>query len=237
MPEDNTQLDQQETTPPEGTKPEQKEENQTPPEEAGKEPPKEKEEDKKQDEKEDEEKQKDDKEIKDVLTQNGLDYAALEEEYIANGSFTQETLDKLHKAGFSDEFIEAFVEGKKAIAEKELNELAEVIGGRETYDNVIQWAATNLTDDVKYSINAVRDKNILKLILPTLKNDMEKKEGKAPTFQMQGKTAAIPENIFESKQQMMEAIRDKRYIQDPAYAAKVTAKIRASREAGIDLGI
>lgn len=236
MAEDNEQVNTQDTTPPVDDKPENIEENQEPPKSDDKkdEPPKENKED------EEEEKQntpKDDKEVKDVLTQNGLDYAALESEYMANNGFTEETLNKLHKAGFSDEFIEAFVEGKKAIAERELNELAEVIGGREVYDNVIQFAASNLTPEVIQSINDVRDKNILKLILPTLKEQMEAKEGKPPSQPIQGKGQAIPENIFESKHQMMEAIRDKRYLQDPAYAAKVTAKIRASREAGIDLGI
>lgn len=239
MSEENTQQqDVQETTPPENNEIEPTEET-TPPSETDKSTEEEEEEEKPEDkeDKEDKEPPKGEDGVKDILAQNNLDYSALEQEYIDNNGFTEETLEKLHKAGFSDEFINDFVEGKKAIAEKELNELADVIGGRETYDKVIQWSANNLTPDVIMSINAVRDKNIIKLLLPTLKERMEIKEGKAPQTIIQGKGAAVPETIFESKQQMMEAIRDKRYLQDPAYAAKVTAKIRASREAGIDLGI
>lgn len=180
---------------------------------------------------------KEEEEIKDVLSQNGFDYKALEEEYIANGGLTEETTAKLNKLGFTNEFIQDFVKGKEAIFEQEKNELAEVIGGRAVYDEVINWAAKNFTPDEIQSINAIRDKNIIRMLLPTLKARMEAAEGKDPQTIMQGSNKPLAGDIFESKEQMYEAIRNEKYLKDPAYAAKVTAKIRASREAGIDLGI
>ena len=64
---------------------------------------------------------------------------------------------------------------------------------------------------------------------------MDEKEGVLPKY-VTG-TAHTEADIFESQAQMFEAIRDKRYNTDPAYREKVTAKIRASRKAGINLGI
>lgn len=181
--------------------------------------------------------EKDENEIKDTLNQNGLDYQALEEEYFANGGLTEETRTKLNKMGFTNDFIDDFIKGKEALAELEKNELAEVVGGRENFDNVIQWASKNLSAEEINSINGVRDKNVLKFLLPSLKAAMDKKEGKLPQTIMQGNNATAAQDIFESREQMYAAIRDERYGKDPAYVAKVTQKIRASREAGIDLGI
>ena len=176
--------------------------------------------------------------IEDKLTESGFDYKALEQEYIDNnGELLQETREKLNKQGFSNEFIDDFINGKKALYEQEINELAEVIGGRKVYDEVINFASQNLEPEVINSINQIRDKNILKLLLPVLKTKMEEKEGTPPELTLQGNGGSQNIELFESQQQMFEAIRDPRYKTDPAYQAKVTKRIRASREAGIDLGI
>lgn len=181
--------------------------------------------------------QKEDK-IEDKLTESGFDYKALEKEYLDNnGELLKETREKLNKQGFSNEFIDDFINGKKALYEQEINELAEVIGGRQIYDEVIRFASENLEPEVINSINQIRDKNVLKLLLPVLKSQMEEKEGTPPEITLQGNGGSQNIELFESQQQMFEAIRDPRYKNDPAYQAKVTKRIRASREAGIDLGI
>ena len=66
---------------------------------------------------------------------------------------------------------------------------------------------------------------------------MEEKEGSLPSITLQGKGGSQNLELFESQEQMFAAIRDPRYKKDPAYQATVTKRIRASREAGINLGI
>lgn len=177
-------------------------------------------------------------EIQDTLQKSGFDYAALEQEYRENGDLTEETREKLNKIGFTNEFINDFINGRKALYEQEVNELASTIGGREEYDKVIDWAGKNLPAEIVQSINEIRDKNILKeFILPKLKESMDDAEGVPPQITIKGNGGKSGVDIFESQEQMFAAIRDPRYKSDPAYAAKVTAKVRASREAGIDLGI
>ena len=62
-------------------------------------------------------------------------------------------------------------------------------------------------------------------------------EGKLPETVLQGTGKASVGDVFESREQMYAAVRDARYMKDEAYQEAVTRKIRASREAGIDLGI
>lgn len=177
--------------------------------------------------------------VEKTLESQGFNYEELQKEYLENGDITQETREKLHKIGMSEDFINDFIEGKKAqnaqkVAQEQA-ELADFIGGKDTFDSVIKWAASNLSQEEIASINSIRDMTAAKLILQGLKSRMNDNEGTIPQF-VNGSGQSFTEDIFESKEQVMEAIRDKRYKTDPAYVKKVTAKIQASRKAGVDLG-
>lgn len=175
-------------------------------------------------------------EVSEALAKKDIDYNALSEEYMANGKLSDETLEMLEKAGIPKEMTANYIKGYEAIVEKERNELAEVVGGKEQFDELINWCANNLKKEEIVSLNAIRDKFQLQLTLIGLKVRMEEKEGKTPEYQKGtgDKTVMVG---FRSKAEMYEAIRDPKYKVDEAYRADVTKKIAASREAGIDLGI
>ncbi len=172
-----------------------------------------------------------------VLKDKGFDYVELQKEYNEKGEITKETREKLAKVGITDEILDNYIEGQKARVERELDELSECIGGRKVMNEVIQWAANNISDEEKASINNITDANVMRIVLKDLKNRMEEKEGKVPENQITGEGGKPPVELFESQAQMFEAIKDPRYKKDEAYRAKVMKKIQASREAGIDLGI
>lgn len=177
--------------------------------------------------------------VEETLKEKGFNYEELQEEYIKNGDLTKETRDKLAEIGINEDFINDFIAGKKAIYEKQVAEeqaeLIKSVGGKETFDNVIKWAAENLTKEDIESLNNVKNMAAQKWILQGFKSSMEAKEGIIPQFVQGGGTPQV--EIFESKAQMIEAIKDKRYTTDLAYQDKVTKKIQASRKAGINLGI
>lgn len=179
-------------------------------------------------------------EIKETLKEKGINYQELLEEYADKGDLSEETLQKLDTLGFTKEFVNDFINGKKALIEqqvkREQEELASYVGGQETFDNIIKWAADNISNEEKLVINSIKDITTQKLILEGLKARMEQNEGVLPTY-IQGSGQEIKSDIFESQAQMFEAIRDKRYKTDPAYQEAVTKRIEASRKAGIDLGI
>jgi len=173
---------------------------------------------------------------KEILQDKGFDYAKLQEEFNQKGEISAETRENLAKSGITDEIIDNYIEGQKAKAEKEIDEISSDIGGKDGFKTVIEWAGKNLEQAEINSINAVRDKNVMKIILKDLKNRMDEKEGVTPEYTKGdgGKTAAV---VFESKAQMIEAIKDPKYKKDEAYRLQVMKKVAASREAGIDLGI
>lgn len=120
------------------------------------------------------------------MKDKGLDYNELLQEYADKGDLTSETREKLAQVGFNEEFVNDFIEGKKALVAqqiaKEQSELAEYVGGKENFDNIIKWAAENISQEEKEQISTVRNMTAQKLILDGLKARMETKEGKLPTF-------------------------------------------------------
>lgn len=172
-----------------------------------------------------------------VLNSKGFDFKTLTEEYKNNnGDLKPETKEALAKVGITEEVFQNYIAGQRALAEKELDTLSECIGGREELDTVIQWAGKNLKKKEIQSINAIKDTSILKIILKDLKGRMESKEGKTPEYTT-GTGVKTTEKVFESKAQMIEAIKDPRYTKDEAYRAEVTKKIAASRAAGKNIGV
>ena len=171
-----------------------------------------------------------------ILETKGFDYAALSKEYNETGKISKETRAKLAEVGITDEVIDNFISGQEAKAEVERNQMAECIGGRQVFDEVLKWAAVNIPADEIASINQVRDKNIIKIILKDLKARMEDKEGITPDY-TKGDGSKPAVEVYRSQAEMFEAISNPKYQKDEAYREDVKKKIAASREAGIDLGI
>lgn len=166
-----------------------------------------------------------------VLKDKGFDYSKLQDEYNQTGAISEETRAKLAEGGISGELIDNFIEGRKAVVEKELDEMSTVVGGREQMQTIIDWAGKNLTPAEAESINAIRDKNVIKIILKDLKSRMEEAEGIVPEY-VKGGGNHVSESLYESMAQMEEAIRDPRYHKDEAYRNKVKKIIDASVGAG-----
>lgn len=171
-----------------------------------------------------------------VLQTKGFDYAELQKEFIETGKISESTRKQLVEVGITGELVDNFIEGQMAKAEQEKNEIAECIGGRENFDNVIKWASENLSETEIKSINGITDKSIIQIILKDLKNRMDEKEGITPNY-TQGEGGKPAKDIFRSQAEMFEAISNPKYRVDEAYRADVQRKVTASREAGIDLGI
>lgn len=171
-----------------------------------------------------------------ILETKGFDYVALSKEYNETGKLSAETRANLAKVGITDEIIDNFIAGQEAKVEVERNEMAECIGGREVFNDVLKWASENCSADEIASINAVRDKHIIKMILKDLKARMEDKEGITPDY-TKGDGSKPAVDVYRSQAEMFEAISNPKYQKDEAYRLDVQKKIAASREAGIDLGI
>lgn len=174
--------------------------------------------------------------VSDALNKKGIDYDVLAEEYMTNGSISEKSMKELAALGIPEEMVKNYIAGYEARVELERNELAQCVGGKEAFDEIINWAAHNLKKEEIISLNSIRDRFQLEATLIGLKVRMEDKDGKNPTYQ-KGTGDGVTVTGYRSQAEMFEAIKNPKYKNDPAYREDVTKKIAASREAGIDLGI
>ena len=180
--------------------------------------------------------QQDETEVADALKGVGFDYESLCQEYATTGGIGEKTRAELAKVGITNTIIDNYIVGMKAKAEQDYNEVAEVVGGREKFNEIIDWAAHNCDADELAYINSVTNKYGVKSILRDLKDRMEEKEGKNPEYQ-KGSGDKPSVEMFNSQAEMFEAIKDPKYKKDEYYRSLIQKKIAASREAGVDLGI
>lgn len=180
--------------------------------------------------------QKDESEVADELKNRGFNYEALCQEYATTGGISEKTRAELAKVGITQPIVDNYIAGMEAKREQDYNEVAEVVGGREKFDEIIQWAAHNCdVAEINY-INSLTNKYAIKSYLRDLKGRMETQEGKTPNYQKGDGDKGFTE-MFNSQAEMFEAINDPKYKKDEYYRSKVQKKIAASREAGVDLGI
>lgn len=167
---------------------------------------------------------------KDALQSKGLDFAEFSQEFNSNGALSQESYDKLAAAGFDKNLVDAYVAGQQALASQYDTAVVSEVGGTEKYSEIVTWAKANLSDQEINAYNAaVSSGNVAqaKLAVAGLNARFSKAVGSEPTLQ-QGRKVSASEDVFESRAQMVEAMKDKRYRTDPAYRAKVESKLSRS---------
>lgn len=179
--------------------------------------------------------------VQNIAKETGLDWDKLETEFYDNGGhINAATKKELISKGIPEEFINQACAGLKAQADKELDMIAEVCGGRDEYNATMEWAALNLTEDEKDSIQRdLRNKPTIttgKALISYLHNKRLAAEGITPNY-LSGNASNISGDYFESQAQVTAAMSDPRYKSgtrefDPAYVKQVADKLARSRKAG-----
>jgi len=163
------------------------------------------------------------------------------EEYYANGNkLSDETMAKFSSMSTQD-LIKAYMEVQSTqppqqpaqeveITEAQINQIKNSAGGEQEYANIINWAKSNLP---KESINAfdqvvnTGSVQAIQLAVAGLKseyNNANGVEGKMVT----GKAAPNNGDVFRSQAELVRAMNDPRYDNDPAYRQDVIEKLDRS---------
>jgi len=183
-------------------------------------------------------------EEKPQLSDNASLITSASDEYYANGNkLSDETMAKFSSLSTQD-LIKAYMEVQATqpeqaappaeITQDQINQIKNSAGGEQQYANIINWAKSNLPQE---SINAFDEVvntgsiQAIKLAVAGLKteyNNANGVEGKMVT----GKQAPNNGDVFRSQQELVRAMSDPRYDNDPAYRQDITvaAKCQPKRK-------
>ena len=159
----------------------------------------------------------------------GIDMQALNNEFAEKGQLSDESYEKLAKAGFDKTTVDAFIEGQQAISRERVAAAHEVAGGPEAYSNMTEWAKTGLNRAELDAYNTAVGGSHEEMLQAVngLKARYESEFGRPPRL-LGGNGSGNTPGGYESQQQMVDDMRDPRYARDPAFRAKVTRRIALS---------
>ena len=160
-------------------------------------------------------------------------------EYYANdGELSEETINKFSEMS-SQDLVNAYMEIQRNnpqaqqsydMSDAEVNSVKNAAGGEANYDRVVQWAADNLPDSQVNAFDSVVDTGNAAAIgiafqgLQSAYNEMNGYEGRM----LQGKAPNSSGEVFRSQAELVAAMGDPRYENDPAYRADVVSKLEQS---------
>ena len=153
--------------------------------------------------------------------------------------YTQETLDELGKMSV-DEIAQMHLEYRDSVTkeqpqnrdftEADIQQLKGIVGGEQNYTNMIQWAQGSLNEQEIKMFDAVMQRGdplaafFAVRSLAYAYNDAVGYDGKM----VQGKAPRQSNDQFRSQQEVVRAMADPRYEEDPAYRMDVMEKLERS---------
>lgn len=162
-------------------------------------------------------------------------------EFSEKGELTPETIAKFSSMS-SQELVEAYmqVQGQLPQASQEaevadistavVNEVKNAAGGETAYNNMVQWAGENLpTTSIEAFDSIINSGSVeaIKLAVSGLKAQYENSNGYEGTM-LTGKAPTNTKDVYRSQAELVAAMSDRRYDNDPAYRQDVIAKLERS---------
>ena len=166
-----------------------------------------------------------------ALADKGLDLQDFSTEFAQKGELSAESYEKLSKAGYTRQIVDQYIEGQRAVAARFETDIMSEVGGAEKYSEITTWAKANLTPTEIAAYNtAVSSGNAdqAKLAALGLGAKFEKANGSDPQRLLGGQSSGSTGDVFESMAQVTAAMKDPLYKNDPAFRAKIQAKLSRS---------
>ena len=163
------------------------------------------------------------------------------EEFAESGKLTPETLAAFNSMS-SQDLVEAYMKVQASLPDEAaeaasidltnaaVNEVKNYAGGEKVYQDVVNWAGENLNQgaiDAFDSIVGTGNVDAIKLAVNGLKAQYETANGYEGRM-VTGKAPTATKDAFRSQAELVKAMSDKRYDNDPAYRQDVIEKLERS---------
>ena len=161
------------------------------------------------------------------------------DEFSEKGELTADTIEKFSSMS-SKELVEAYLEVQDSlpqvqsqaaeIADAQVNDIKNFAGGEKAYSDLVNWAGENLGQadiDAFDQIVGTGSVEAIKLAVSGLKSQYDNANGYEGQMYT-GKAPKTNQDVFRSQAELVAAMNDRRYDQDPAYRQDVIAKLERS---------
>ena len=157
------------------------------------------------------------------------------EEFNQNGDISDESIKAIASMGIPEQIVRAYVDGQKSLVEANVNNILNLAGGKDKYEQLIGWAGETLPDDEIDAFNSIIDSGNMpniKMALQGIQARYQQANGRAGNL-IQGEVSGPSGGAFRSISEIVEAMKDPRYAKDPAYRRDVEQRVALSNALGV----
>ena len=159
-------------------------------------------------------------------------------EYAEKGEVSQETLAKFSEMSSAD-LVKSYIEMQANLPQQqapvelsdgEVNSIKNSVGGEKGYSDLVNWATTNVDKPRLEAFNNLLnsgDVAAVQLAVDGMKAQYDNVNGYEGRM-LSGKQPSSSGDIFRSQAELVAAMGDPRYNNDPAYRQDVIAKLERS---------
>ena len=172
------------------------------------------------------------------LDEAGVDYQGMNTKWQETGKLEDDDYKALEGAGFSKDMVEAYLDGVQYRAEqdsqlaaKEVVAIKNEFGGEQVYTEMIQWAAANLDKgevDAFNSMLKTSNPHQIRIAVAGIQAAYMNNAAREPKL-VGGRASRAAATKFESTAQVVAAMNDPKYKEDPAYRKQVEEKLSRSK--------
>jgi hypothetical protein len=169
-------------------------------------------------------------EAKQQLLEQGLNYDKYAKEFNDTSGLSPESYAELKGKGLTTEVVDSWIQGQQALADKMTEVVHASVGGPSEYENLLEWAKTSLSKPDQDSFNRAIESdnpNDGLFAVKSLNAQFKMESGSSPNL-IQGTTGGTGSGSYSSLAQMSEAMRDPKYLSDPAFREDVSRKLESS---------
>ena len=182
---------------------------------------------------------KEEEEVKEDSPAVALINEASAEYYANDNKLSPETIEKFSSMS-SQDLVNAYLElqqGQPAatqqqaeLSQGDINSIQNSVGGEAEYKNLVTWASENLDQNSITAFDNIVEsgnKDAISLALNGLKSQYDNANGYEGRM-LTGKAAKTSGDVFRSQAELLRAMNDPRYDEDPAYRLDVIEKLDRS---------
>jgi len=161
------------------------------------------------------------------------------DEYAEKGELSEETLAKFSSMS-SQDLVKAYLEAQanapadnitvEDLSDSSINEVKNFAGGEKAYSDIVNWAGQNLDKKSIEAFDSIVNTgsvDAIKLAVSGLKSQYDNANGYEGKM-LTGKAPVQQKDVYRSQQELVAAMSDRRYDNDPAYRQDVIAKLERS---------
>ena len=151
-------------------------------------------------------------------------------EYQEQGSLSEQSYEELNKMGLDKSLVDNYISGQEAIANTEVQQVHNVVGGADNYKKVIDYATQNLSEVEQNAFNETLETGSIEQVKFAVQGIASRAGigAEQPQTMINGDSIETHSDTFESSAQVIDAMNDPRYARDPAYRKLVEEKIARS---------